>query len=312
MSYANWNATAFYLADDIVVYNGEDYQALVNNRNIVPLGSPATWNAISPPGPGPSNQLAFTQATTDLSIVGGNTIDISPQLVYSGSSDPATNALSVGNTNVIVSTIPQLTFSETTTGTIARPIIQTLVDDPAPPPVNPPPYRLIEAQYIKNVSELWKFFIDVQAGNHTIGSEFTGVGGAGLNIAAQPLVLIGSNGQGQQITIKDGVNNVSGDLWIRPDGVLMWNTNPIYTPESGIASILSASTSISVSTTGTLSATAIISLTFTFDGTSPNVPPNGQSLWYELTGPNSFTINIDAPTSTPGGILKVAWSILRP
>jgi hypothetical protein len=310
MSYANWNATAFYNADDIVVYSGEDYQALLANHDVVPVGNPLTWNPIAPPGPGPSNQLAFTQATTDLSIVGGNTIDISPKLVYSGSSDPTTNALSVGNTNVLVPTTPLLTFSETTTGVLPRPIIFTIVDDPAPPPANPPPYRLVEAQYIKNAGEVWKFYIDVIAGSPTLGSEFTTGGvGAGMVINAEPLLVQGSNGP-TQLRLRDVVNASQGDLWVNPTGTLMWNQQMIGPPESGIATLISPALSIPVATTTTLTATPIISINIIDDGSVPFSPQPGDHIWYTPTGPNSFTINITG--ILPGSHCPVAWSILRP
>lgn len=312
MSYANWNNTAFYNADDIVIYNGEDYQALLPNYDVVPLGNPLTWNPIAPPGPGPSNQLAFVQATTDLSIVGGNTIDISPKLVYSGSSDPNTNALSVGNTNVSVPTVPLLTFSETTTGVLPRPIIQTLVDDPAPPPANPPAYRLIQADYIKNINETWRFFVDILAGSMSIVSEFVGVGLEGLQIRANPINLVGINGP-NQVRITDSVNNVSGNLWVNPSGTLMWNSQQIGPLECGIAEIQNPADGVVIPTVTTLNkATTIISLSYVDNGDPRFVAPTNQLLFYRVQNANSFTINASAPPGVPNGKLIVAWSILRP
>jgi len=159
-------------------------------------------------------------------MVGGNTIDISPQLVYSGSSDPATNTLSVGNTNVLVPTVPLLTFNEPLTGLIARPIILTSVDDASV--TNPPPYRLVEANVTKNTGENWRFFIDVEASNHVIGSEFTTVGFGGLILQGEPVTIRGNGNQ--QLRLTDVSNTAAGLLWVRADGSLMWNANVVSGP----------------------------------------------------------------------------------
>ena len=51
MSIAEWNSTAYYLTDDIVLYNAEDYKALADNINTIPSTNPLVWDPIAPPGP---------------------------------------------------------------------------------------------------------------------------------------------------------------------------------------------------------------------------------------------------------------------
>jgi hypothetical protein len=185
---------------------------------------------------------------------------------------------------------------------LPRPIIFTIVDDPAPPPANPPPYRLIEAQYIKNAGEVWKFYIDVIAGSPTLGSEFTtGGSGAGMIINAEPLLLQGSNGP-QQLRLRDVVSASQGDLWVSPTGVLMWNQTMIGPLESGTATIPNPNTSINITTATTLTANPIIQLTM-YDNGDTNVIIPTASLSYEYLGPNQFVIRSK---------FLVAWTIIRP
>ena len=59
MSYANWSPTAYYLKDDVVYDNNEDYIALSPNFNVQPSVSPLVWTLLSPPGP-PSGLQSIT------------------------------------------------------------------------------------------------------------------------------------------------------------------------------------------------------------------------------------------------------------
>ena len=149
MSYANWNPTQFYLVDDIVIYNGEDYQALADNTNTIPSGAPLVWNPIAPPGPGPSNQLAFNQATTQLSIVGGNSVNISPLVQYTGNTDPSTATLSVGNTTLGLPSVPT-TYYEDALTTQPNPVPIYLKSNPTYPNNPVAPYRWLEFHWMKS------------------------------------------------------------------------------------------------------------------------------------------------------------------
>lgn len=68
MSYAEWNANAFYLTNDIVYEGNEDYVALSDNFNQQPSLSPLVWNPIGPPGPPVG--VSSVNAGTDIVITG--------------------------------------------------------------------------------------------------------------------------------------------------------------------------------------------------------------------------------------------------
>ena len=311
MSYANWNPTAFYDADDIVIYNAEDYQALVANTNIVPFGNPLTWNAISPPGPGPSNQLAFVQATTDLSIVGGNTVDITPKLAYVNTTNPATNVLQVGNGSVGVPTVP------TVSGLWVNPVSPALAllsvgADASPAPT--PGYNFLLATW-KSLAppatfQLRGFF--TSTGGITIGAEWAGFINLPLTIASDPLIIEGSDLPSGILRLTNRAGAETGIFSLGVGNTLSWNGKRVSPVESGKVDIPNPTTTVVVATTQILTpGVSILSLTYFDDGSANWVAPTTQLLSYQITGANQFTITASAPAGVLGGTLTVAWAILN-
>jgi len=81
--------------------------------------------------------------------------------------------------------------------------------------------------------------------------------------------------------------------------------------DEGIAYITSPATSTTIATASLLSPTSVVSLTFVFTGIPLNVvPPAGTTLWYEVTGPNTITLNISG-AGVPGSFIGIAWKLIR-
>jgi len=220
MSYANWNPTAFYLTDDIVIYNGEDYKALADNTNTIPSAFPLIWDPIAPVGPGPSNQLAFNQPTTDLSIVGGNTIDISPVVLYNTPTDPVNATLRVGNTALALNSVPTIDYTDTTANAPAKAVIFGQVNADPLQPFDP--YPLLEFQWIKQPGNQNKrFTIDVGDGITTLTNEW--VGQFYGTIATQSDKLQVKTGTGAGTGIEFDAGGPTGNLYQDAAGDLFWN-----------------------------------------------------------------------------------------
>lgn len=80
MSYANWNATAFYLTNNIVYQGSTPYIALANNVNKLPSANPSIWSLVTPPGAGLTN-VVTDDGSGIISVVAGSTATLSSALV---------------------------------------------------------------------------------------------------------------------------------------------------------------------------------------------------------------------------------------
>jgi len=221
MSYANWNPTAFYLTDDIVIYNGEDYKALADNTNTIPSAFPLIWDPIAPVGPGPSNQLAFNQPTTDLSIVGGNSVDISPVVLYNTPTDPVNATLRVGNTALPLNSVPTIDYTDTTANAPAKAVFFGQVNANPLQPFDP--YPVMEFQWIKQpANQNKRFTINKGDGITTLTDEWVGQFYGTIATQCDKLQVLTGTGAGTGIEF-NSVGGPVGNLYQDALGDLYWN-----------------------------------------------------------------------------------------
>ena len=221
MSYAEWNPTAYYLTDDIVLYSGEDYKALADNTNTIPSANPLVWDPIAPPGPGPSNQLAFNQPTTQLSIVGGNSVDISPVVLYNTPTDPVNATLRVGNTALPLNSVPTLDYQDLTANAPAKAVIFGQVNADPLQPFDP--YPVMEFQWIKQPGNQNKrFTIEKGDGITTLTDEWVGQFYGDIAVQVAKFQVLTGTGPGTGIEFNSGGGPV-GNLYQDAAGDLYWN-----------------------------------------------------------------------------------------
>lgn len=234
MSYANWNSITQYLTDDIVIWNGEDYVALASSLGKQPNLFPASWNALAPPGPSPGNQLAFNKPTTQLSIVGGNQVDITPQLNYTtgnaNSSLPADQLLSVGQDSIALTSVARLKWIDPSTTAPVSPNLPLYLEFDPPPGQSPPqPYRWLEAHWFKqdpnpNLDQDKYFWIETGDGYTTLGSQWAGAFQQAINFDVNNLqITTGASGGGTGIIFNNQNGTKVGNLYQGADGNLYWN-----------------------------------------------------------------------------------------
>jgi len=236
MSYANWNEITQYLTDDIVIWNAEDYVALSNNLGKQPDISGNPWSALAPPGPSPGNTLAFTKATTQLEIVGGNSVNITPQLGYttgtSTNSLPANQLLSVGQDSVAITSVAQLKWIDPSLTAPASPNIPIYIETDPPAPSSPPAvYRWLESHWFKQdpnpaLQQDKYFWMETGDGYTTLGSQWVGFAQQTINFDVNNLVIqTGSSGGGTGIIFNNGSN--TGNLYQNSSGNLFWNATQL-------------------------------------------------------------------------------------
>jgi hypothetical protein len=336
MSYSSWSDFAYYNIGDIATYNTTAYSALQANRNVIPSTLAPNW-AVVPSGGG-GGTLNFDKPTTDLSIVGGNNVDISPQLGYATGSGttslPADQILSVGNSTIAISSVAALKWIDPSLVAPASPNIPIYIETDPPAPNSPPAvYRWLEAHWFKQdpnpaLQQDKYFWIETGDGYTTLGSQWAGAFQQTINFDVENLsITTGASGAGTGVVFKNGTApTITGNLYQDAAGDLFWNGTQLNggggVLASGITMITGGLVDVLVDTGVALSSKPIITLTFFNDGNvSPAPPPNnanptsGEVLWYDREAnpapPTATEFYIRISSAPPlGDYYSVAWSLL--
>lgn len=333
MSYSSWSDFAYYTTGDIATYNAVAYSALQANRNVVPSTLAPNW-ALVPSGGG-GNTLNFTQATTELEIVGGNQVDISPLLGYATgtgtTSLPADQLLSVGNSSVAISSVARLKWIDPSLTAPASPDIPIYIETDPPAPNSPPAvYRWLEAHWFKQdpnpaLQQDKYFWMETGDGYTTLGSQWAGAFQQAINFDVNNLgITMGSSGAGTGIIFNNGTApTITGNLYQDAAGDLFWNSTQLnVSAPAGVVAVgevqmAGGVVDVLVSSGVTLTARPNISLTFVNDGTPSNANPiAGETIWYDVVpnpsplNPDEFYVRINSAPPL-GFYYTIAWAVLR-
>jgi hypothetical protein len=100
-------------------------------------------------------------------------------------------------------------------------------------------------------------------------------------------------------------------IGLNADLTSIHSINDTITSAYGWVDIVSPDTTATIVTQRFVTPFPIISLTFVNDG-SPNVlTPSNEELWYDISGPDQFTINLSSTTPVVGMKFVVAWNLLK-